>query len=159
MAVTAPQDRIAGFQGAVYFGSNKILDIFDWTLEANQEVVPCGIKGEVHEQYVAGMVTSRITAQRFVTDVATNLVASPTNEQGGSVFGQNLGLNIPASANSPHWTGLQVNFTLWSVDSVTTSGFHITGTGFITRVTANNPRGSVTEALEIQSNAMPVWSN
>lgn len=162
MAATVPQDRLAGFQGAIYLGGIKILDIFDWNLECTQEVVPCGIKGEVHERYAAGMVTCRLTAQRFVTDVATTLndgTTTPANAHGGSVFGQNLNANIPASGNSPSWQGKSVTFNLYTISGTTNQGFFITGEGFITRVTAANPRGAATEAFELQSDKMPTWTN
>lgn len=165
MALTVPQDRMAGFRGAVYLGGTaaasgiKILDIFDWTLEAVQEVVPCPIKGEVHDRNAAGGVTSRITAQRYVTDVALNLNAAgpPANAQGGSVFGSALGSNIPASGAS--WKGVSVKYSLYTNDAVTNQGFFITGEGFISRITANNPRGMASEVLEIVGDIMPTWSN
>jgi hypothetical protein len=161
MAVTVPQDRLAGFRGSVYFGSNKILDIFDWTLEIQQEVAMAAIKGEVHNNYAAGGVTSRVTAQRFSTDVTTDLSNSgpPTNEQGGSVFAQNLVADVPAAGNTPSWSGKTVTFTLYSVDTVSTQGFKVTGEGFITRVNQNNPRGTVTEAFELQCTIMPTFAN
>lgn len=167
MALTVPQDRMAGFRGAVYLGGTaaasgvKILDIFDWTLEAVQEVVPCPIKGEVHDRNAAGGVTSRVTAQRFVTDVALDLAnaGTPVNAQGGSVFGRSLFSNIPATGNTPKWQGLSVKYSLYTLDATTNQGFFITGEGFISRITANNPRGAATEALEIVGDTMPVWSN
>jgi len=157
---TVPQDRLAGFRGSVYFGALKIFDIFDWTLEIQQEVALAAIKGEVHNTYAAGPVMSRVTAQRFVTDVSTNLNADAgADELGGSVFARNLVADVPASGNTPAWAGKTVTFTLYSVDAQNTQGFKVTGEGFITRANQNNPRGSVTETFELQCTIMPTFVN
>jgi len=143
--------RLAGKQGAIYLGANKIADIFNITLEIEQELAECSVKLEVHELYVAGVVRSRLTGERYITDSATNIGVNP--EVGGSVMAKNLVANIPAVGNN--YLGATVTWFFHTIagaaNNTATAGFNVTGEGFLERVTQQNPRGAASEVWEIRN--------
>lgn len=151
--------RLAGKQGAVYLGTSKIADIFNITLEVEMELAEASIKLEVHEIYVPGRVTSRLTGERYITDSATSIITNP--EVGGSVMAKNLAANLPAAGNN--YLGATVTWFFHTIagaaNNTATLGFNVTGEGFLERVTQQNPRGAASEVWEIRNtNATPTFT-
>ncbi len=150
--------RLAGKNGTVWLGPNRIADINNITLEIEQELAECSVKLEVPETYAPGRITSRLTGERYITDTTTNIGANPA--VGGSVMGAQLSANKPA-ANT--YVGATVTWRFHTLTAgafdTATAGFDISGEGFIERVTAQNPRGAASEVWEIRNTTVPVFTS
>ncbi len=191
--------RIVGKSGSIYLAAFSfngtfpatafhIGDVFNWELEIIQALVPCGIKGQSHEDYAVGEVTSRVTGERFVQNVAQSTVppyaslmtqkitdlAPYTGVQGSgtqpALYGHNVQLPrtaIDSSGTTPGpYSGQTVAFQLWAIDDQTfgtgvapIAGAVIKGEGFLQRVTHKNPRPMDSEQFEITCITMPVVVN
>src|SRR6266852_6024915 len=163
--------RLAGKQGAVYIGANRVADIYNITLE--MELAEAGVKLEVHEVYVPGRVTSRLTGERYITDSTDTVYAGSNPLSGGSVMGQEFfylqphagttAAVAPGAGMAPlgnHFIGATVTWTFYTINTVTNQGFFVTGEGFLERVTMQNPRGAASEVWEIRNtNAAPLIRN
>jgi len=147
--------RLAGKQGSVYLGANKISDIYNITFEIELDLAEAGVKLETHEVYAAGRMTSRLSGERYITDTATDISGNP--EVGGSVWGKNIVANVPASGNN--YVGATVLWTFHTIDGSSVKGFTLNGEGFLERVTQNNPRGAVSELWEIRNISLPTVTN
>lgn len=143
--------RITGKQGAVYIGGtstgNKIADLYNWTLEVDVEMAECSVKADKHEKYVVGRTTSRVTAERYVTNpTALASLAVTAGGTGGNSTG-----------------GTTVTFKLEGLDdtpgSAPAGGPVITGEGYVSKGNLTVPRGLITDTLEITGNQMPVVTN
>lgn len=159
-----PETRYAGFEGAVYLASggsipgNRITWIFNWSLEVVQETQECAIKGDRHDTYESGGVSSRVTAERFMGDVAT----------GGFPYSGPSAITKRIVTNAPPGTltminGVTVVFYLYGINKALTAdapaaGAYIHGEGLLVRTQIQNPRGGATEQFEIQSIVMPTIS-
>ena len=110
--------RLAGFKGAVYLdtgqasATNRIADIYNITLEVEQELAECGVKLEAFEKYQQGRLMGRLTGERYITDTTTVTggIGSPGSGAdlvGGSVMGAELIFLSPTSGN--HFIGNQVS--------------------------------------------------
>lgn len=156
-----PETRYAGFEGAVYLttggstAGNRITWIFNWSLEVMQETQECAIKGEVHDTYEGGGVSTRVTAERFMGDTLTG----GFNFSGPSPITKKIVANAPVGTTTNIKVGT-VAFYLYGINKALTvdtpaAGAYIQGTGILVRTQIQNPRGGATEQFEIQCSVMP----
>lgn len=180
--------RIVGKSGSIYLASyvtqafpsilTHIGDVFNWELEVIQELVECGIKGQTHEDYAPGKVTSRVTGERFVQNLAlsgndppyasvlTQLITDLAPYTGTQAGLYAHALQAARTAGPGPFAGQTVVYQLWAIDDQTfgtgvtpIAGAVIKGEGFLQRVTHKNPRPMDSEQFEITGTKMPLVVN
>ena len=145
--------RITGRMSGIYLRSasgaldrttDKVSDTRTWTMEIEQEAAPCPIKGEVSDTYGMGGISTRITVERFLTNV-----------DDAARLADKIDDLKPASGNT--YVGMPVQYLLEQIDGGEV-GASVTGTGVIVRVSIGGPRELAIETLEIMGTTVPVFS-
>jgi hypothetical protein len=136
--------RLGGQSGSVYLAgqTQKLLDIYMWEYEEQQEVLDASIKGEDFKRYTADVGTARVRVQSFVpfpgdhSPLTALMDLALVTSQGG---------------------GTPVDFVLDMVDG---TGRTVVGQGYITRSQLHVVRdGIITDEIEIQVDGRPTVVN
>lgn len=144
--------RITGKLGSIsltgHASAGSIADLFNWTLEFSVRADPCGIKGQIAEQYSYGEFTGRITAERFATDTEANSVFADALLEAAATAGR-----AETAANGGG--GRYVTYLLEQIDGADL-GNKVTGTAMVVAGGLNAPRAMATDRFELLLTSLPV---